>query len=781
MGRRIRGHIVLFLIILMSILLQSCPNSLAEIIEEDITVYRALDILSTVPPYGEKDAFLDTTIQIRFDKELDSSTVTESNISVSGESGIVSGTIEYNSHTKTLIFTPDSNLEQQKNYSVTIKKGFESSDGYPLVNEYSWTFSTGISTSKPDGTISAVSETNEDTVTLNFTRDNLYVTKMTVYVESPSITKETIGILGRDFQSQVVYTHSITAGNDENYTFSVIFHNDNFINSDEKTTDVYIDKNPPDTPSVTGQTITNDTTPTWQWAAVPDAVKYWRSYDDTNWTDLGNASSFTPSSALPDNTYTLYVRSEDSAGNISASGSKTTTIDSTVTTPTVYITGYPASVADNTPTWQWDSVSGAVKYRYKLDSSTLTTGATETASLSYTPGSVLSEGSHTLYVQAQNAALVWSETGSYTVTVDTTPPAVTYLRINNGSAYATSTSVTLNSSVSGVYQMRFSNDNSTWSSWQTYSTSKSWTITSGDGTKTVYAQYRDSLYNTTSSVSDTINLDTDTPSPSILINSGADYSTADNRTVTAGVTISGDYGYLEFYDSTNGYSGFISYSGTSVSRSVTFTSDGTKTIYVRAKDAAGHISGWVNDSIIIDTIHPNAPTVSCSSTSPDTTPTWTWSSNGGGNGTFYREIGDSTPDSSTTSTSYTPTLPFADGSYIMYVTERDDAGNVSSAASSSYSLNVTGISPDNGASVTAVLGRVTLDWPNPILGYSDKLYVGLFNILLRRIVYTEVYSGTAGVFTGPINSGTNLYYWYYARTSKIGTVNSPVFQFTGTN
>ena len=247
MGRRITDNIILFLIILFAFLFQSCPNPLSEKIAEDITVYRALDILSTVPPYGEKDAFLDTTIQIKFDKEIDSSTVT-SNIVVSGESGIVSGNIEYNSHTNTLIFTPDTNFDQQKNYSVTIKKGLESSEGYPLINEYRWTFSTGISTSKPDGTISAVSVTNENTVTLNFTRDNLYVTKMTVYVESPSLTKETIGILGRDFQSEIIYTHPVTSGNDENFTFSVIFHNDNFINSDEKTTDVYIDKNPPEAP-----------------------------------------------------------------------------------------------------------------------------------------------------------------------------------------------------------------------------------------------------------------------------------------------------------------------------------------------------------------------------------------------------------------------------------------------------------------------------------------------------------------------------------------------------
>jgi uncharacterized protein YkwD len=39
-------------------------------------------------------------------------------------------------------------------------------------------------------------------------------------------------------------------------------------------------------------------------------------------------------------------------------------------------------------------------------------------------------------------------------------------------------------------EMRFSNDHSTWSGWQSYSSSKTWTLSSGNGTKTVWAQLR---------------------------------------------------------------------------------------------------------------------------------------------------------------------------------------------------------------------------------------------------------------------------------------------------
>jgi hypothetical protein len=56
-------------------------------------------------------------------------------------------------------------------------------------------------------------------------------------------------------------------------------------------------------------------------------------------------------------------------------------------------------------------------YRYKLDSSDLTTGATEIAGTSYTPATNLSEGMHTLYVQERNAAGNWSSSGSFAIKI----------------------------------------------------------------------------------------------------------------------------------------------------------------------------------------------------------------------------------------------------------------------------------------------------------------------------------------------------------------------------
>ena len=67
---------------------------------------------------------------------------------------------------------------------------------------------------------------------------------------------------------------------------------------------------------------------------------------------------------------------------------------------------------------------------------------------------------------------------------------------------------------SGVAEMRFSNDGGTWTGWESYATSKSWTLAAGDGSKTVYVQYRDNVANVSTSYTDSIILDTAAPTSS---------------------------------------------------------------------------------------------------------------------------------------------------------------------------------------------------------------------------------------------------------------------------
>jgi len=68
--------------------------------------------------------------------------------------------------------------------------------------------------------------------------------------------------------------------------------------------------------------------------------------------------------------------------------------------------------------------------------------------------------------------------------------------INSGAQYTNSTTVTLTLSSSNATEMCFSNDNSTWSDWENFTSSKNWTLPSDDGNYTVSTLFKDSENNT---------------------------------------------------------------------------------------------------------------------------------------------------------------------------------------------------------------------------------------------------------------------------------------------
>lgn len=99
---------------------------------------------------------------------------------------------------------------------------------------------------------------------------------------------------------------------------------------------------------------------------------------------------------------------------------------------------------DTTPTWTWTSGGGNGTFRYKLDNSDLTSGATVTTNNSYTPSAELSEGGHTLYVQEKNDAGEWSGSGSYEIVIDITPAGDPVITTNEGENHTTNdSSITL--------------------------------------------------------------------------------------------------------------------------------------------------------------------------------------------------------------------------------------------------------------------------------------------------------------------------------------------------
>ena len=193
-------------------------------------------------------------------------------------------------------------------------------------------------------------------------------------------------------------------------------------------------------------------------------------------------------------------------------------------------------------------------------------------------------------------------------TLDVTPPTGTIL-VNGSAAYTNTTAVTLELSASdagsGVADMRFSNDGLTWSGWEPYAASKAWTLASGDGLKTVYAQYRDHTNNvSTGPITDNITLDTIPPTGTIIINGGAAYTNTTAVTLELLASDTG-VGVADMRFSNNG-ADWSSWEAYAASTAWTLEpGDGLKTVHVQYRDHANNVSTTpITDSITLDTIPP---------------------------------------------------------------------------------------------------------------------------------------------------------------------------------
>jgi PKD repeat protein len=126
--------------------------------------------------------------------------------------------------------------------------------------------------------------------------------------------------------------------------------------------------------------------------------------------------------------------------------------------------------------------------------------------------------------------------------------------------------------------MQFSNDGSTWSSWEPYSTTKNWTLTDGNNAKTVYAQFQDNS-NTISTASAQVTLDTVPPIPYPYY----EWVSIANRTLSFDGSGSIDNSPIRFL-----WNFGDSSTATSVTATHTYAALGNYTAYVTVTDIAGN-------------------------------------------------------------------------------------------------------------------------------------------------------------------------------------------------
>lgn len=329
---------------------------------------------------------------------------------------------------------------------------------------------------------------------------------------------------------------------------------------------------------------------------------------------------------------------------------------------------------------------------------------------------------------------------------DITPPTGTV--VINGGAAATNNPATVltlaaEDAGSGVSQMQFSNDGSTWSPAESYATSKSWTLNAGEGTRTVSARFMDNEGNwmPVPCIS-TIMLDSSLPIVTISSPvSGATYSAVQLLAYTAAEgTI------------------MVKVDGTVAAKvsgdNLGLVSQGTHTVRVEATDSAGN-TGFAETSFTVDTI---APTVTIASpkaiTTRDNNPLLSYSVN---DGTVIVTVDGGIV--STMSGSNLDWLP--DGLHTVIVEATDSAGNKGSAAvafeiNSTTPLAISGVESSAHAINTALSESSTIFYTvNGRAAVTLKVYASSTYPVNPPIYQTSQNVSSAGAYLFTWNGQDN--------------------------
>ncbi len=353
--------------------------------------------------------------------------------------------------------------------------------------------------------------------------------------------------------------------------------------------------------------------------------------------------------------------------------------------------------------------------------------------------------------------------------------------------YTKAVGVLLNISYNGeVYQMRYSDDPSDFdlavnpgdTGWVAANSSAAFTLLAGDGTKTVYIQFKDLSNNrtppmfagdTTTPISDTIILDTDPPDASV--GTYPSFLNIASPSVVPGATASDENGVTCSWTQVAGTFGAVTFSSsTDVNPTITGALVNSTTgvqVRLRATDPAGNYTDRTSTAMTVDRVAPTAPSVTGpGNSSTDITPTFNWVGGGGGSGTFQYRLDSSAWSADTIETTYSPSCSY--GGHDFYVWERDTAGNWSPVGSDDVFIYPTYLSP---AQYTTVDRSPHVQWWDPTASYT-------FNVYYRPRgdkIFTRIGPTTAYFIDLPMATlaASTIYEWYYTRTSLGRTYRYP--------
>jgi chitodextrinase len=544
---------------------------------------------------------------------------------------------------------------------------------------------------------------------------------------------------------------SITIPNNIGTTNRIMVKGTNHIFFDISNTNFTIaaDTTAPTAPTLTASgTTINSTNLSWSGATDNVAVTSYDVYKNGVFLINVIGTTYTAGSLTPNTAYTFYVRAKDAAGNASVN-SNTVNVNTADTTAPTAPTLAASSTTINSTNLSWSGATDNVAVTsydvYKNGVFLINTAGTN-----YTAGSLVPNTAYSFYVRAKDAAGNASS-NSNTVnitTTDTTPPTAPTLTASNTTINSTDLSW------SGA------TDNVAVTSYDVYKNgvflvnTASSPYTAGGLTLntpyTFYVKAKDTAGNVSGN-SNTVNVTpTDTTNPSAPTLAASNTTINSTDLSWSGATDNVAVTSYDVYK--NGV--FLLNTASSPYTAGGLTLNTPYTFYVKAKDAAGNVSGNSNTVNVTptDTTNPSAPTLSASNTTINSTDlSWSGATDNVAV-TSYDVYKNGVFLVNTASSPYTAGGLTLNTPYTFYVKAKDAAGNVSG---NSNTVNVTPTDTTNPSAPTIAASNTTinstdLSWS----GATDNVAVTGYDVYKNSILIGSTTSATTFNVTG-LNPGTD--------------------------
>lgn len=401
----------------------------------------------------------------------------------------------------------------------------------------------------------------------------------------------------------------------------------------------------------------------------------------------------------------------------------------------------------------------------------------------------------TVFAKFRDTAGSQSSIISDSIILDTVNPAATLI-INNDSAYTNNKTVNLNingTDTNEIKSMSISNNGQDWGNWEPYNSNKSWILPNENSNNNVYIKVMDEAGNESSIASDTIFLDTQKPTGSVLINNGDLFVNTDLVDLK-----------LIAIDNTEVKEMSISSDGSTWSNWQPYTPNNqwklssaseTGFVYVKFRDTAGNESLIYSDFIDLDTTKPTGSiTINDNSTFTNNTSvtlSLTTSDPQGLKDISFSNDNINWIEWEPIATNKQWELPTGDGEKSVFFRIRDMAGNISDVYSDNIILDET---PPNAPTIMTPListqssnkRTFNIQWKGNDIsapGYPGS-GINSYDIQYRLagsskwIDWAKDIKTTKGTFTGSRGST----YYFRARTKdnalKVGKWSTVVYKTT---